>query len=141
MKTYVVDACVLAKVVIQDQEEDCDKALALFHQFMERNVNLLVPSFWAFELGNTIRKRIQGLAHQTTALQYLFQAQLITVDFTESDYLHILDFFDGQSVTFYDASYYYIAKREDIPLITADEKFAKRMNDKERIILLRELEI
>lgn len=141
MKSYVVDACVLAKVVIQDQEEDCDKALSLFHQFMERNVNLLVPSFWAFELGNTIRKRVQGLENQIAALRYLFQSQLITVDFSESDYFHILNLFDGHNVTFYDASYYYIAQREDIPLITADEKFAKRMNDHKRIILLREFSI
>ncbi len=138
MKSYVVDACVLAKVVIEDREEDCDKAQKLFSDFLEGKIKLLVPSFWAFELGNTIRKRLQRLEDQKAALMLLFQAQLTVVHFSESDYLEILGLFDGENITFYDASYYYIAQRKDIPFVTADEKFAKRVKDKKHVVLLNE---
>lgn len=138
MRYAVLDASVIAKFVLRDQEDDLDKTEDLIRQFVERSIVFFVPQYWVYELGNVIRQTIKGQEAQQQALSYLLEYGFQERDYSAEDYLKILKLSDEHNVAYYDAAYYYLALREDIPLLTADEKFAKRMNDHKRIILLRE---
>src|SRR3989344_5962720 len=118
----VLDASTLIKMVLpEDNEENIKEALTLFRQFTRRESTILLPSFWSYEVGNIlIRKLPIGLFIEK--FDFLLSQAIQEYSFNRVENLTIGKFAKLHHVTFYDASYYLLAIFTDSIFITADNK-------------------
>ncbi len=131
MQEYVVDASVLMKFVLVANESDLEQTKELKKNALSRfDIRLLVPPLWKYEVGNTILSKVPGRKEQEEALSLFLNFPFYSYDFSELDHLEILRIARDCTCTYYDTSYYYLAKVRSCLLVTADEKFIKKVGDK-----------
>jgi len=140
MKGYVVDASVILKWVLGDErEEDQDKARELLNAWVDGRVDLSVPKLWQYEVGNFLGREIPEYA--TEKMKLLLSLGIKSVHLNEDMCFQCLTWMQKNRVTFYDASYLAVAYEIKGTLITADERFIKKMGEIDRICLLKHLDI
>ena len=140
MKGYVVDASVILKWVLGDEREaDQDKARELLNAWVENRIDFTVPKLWQFEVGNFLGREIPDLANEKMRL--LLNLGIRSMDINEEMCFQCFLWMKKNRVTFYDASYLAIAYEMNATLITADERFIKKMGKIDRICLLKNLDI
>jgi predicted nucleic acid-binding protein len=120
----VPDASVLLKWVLRSEDEaNDDKALLLMKIFREGGCEIVLPSFWVYEIGNILGLKEPGLAPQLVA-------DLIQCGFEEMSaaklYSKALEFMRNYGVTFYDASYHATALIAGGTLLTADDRYYRK---------------
>lgn len=126
MKRYVVDASVGAKWLIP--EPDSDKALALIDSDVER----IVPDLFFSEIGNILWKRTRAgefsadLAAE--ALNRLDAIPLVIYPVKELMNLTI-EIATGYNRSFYDSAYLALALHERAPLLTADSRLVRSLDN------------
>jgi len=130
VRRYVVDASVIAKCFIA--EDDSDKAFELMVAHSEGRLALLAPSLIVYELGNVFWRHPQ-ISHEKayTFIEKFLDLQIDLVDiWTESEFLKAAcTTAKVRDVTFYDASYLSLAEKEKARLVTADEDITARAED------------
>ncbi|OGD94603.1 hypothetical protein A2697_05635 [Candidatus Curtissbacteria bacterium RIFCSPHIGHO2_01_FULL_41_44] len=132
----VLDASTLIKMVLpEDNEENIKEALTLFRQFTRRESTILLPSFWSYEVGNIlIRKLPIGLFIEK--FDFLLSQAIQEYSFNRVENLTIGKFAKLHHVTFYDASYYLLAIFTDSIFITADNKYFMQFKGDKHLLLL-----
>lgn len=127
MPDFIVDASVLVKFLIVVNEPYWEEAEMLRDDFGERKVTLAVPALWSYELANTLLMKIkdENLRHQYWA-SYL-QMPFLDFSLDAKDHEMAMRIAEKYQTTYYDASYLYLAEKFHCPLITADEKFIKKV--------------
>ena len=61
LKQIVLDASLLVKIVLPEKsEENVKEALFLFKQFKEGKLTVALPSFWSYEIGNTLSRKLNS---------------------------------------------------------------------------------
>ncbi len=135
---WVVDASVGIQLFIAGPLSD--PAHQLFSQLTaEPPARIHVPDLFYIEIANAFWKyvRWQGLAIEQ-AQEYLHQ--LGRLDLHVMSTAHLMTDALAQAslyqITAYDACYVALAQRLSLPLITADVKLAKTLQDTERVQLL-----
>ena len=137
---YVVDASVLVKWFLYQQEVDRDRALALRELHVSRRSTIFIPQLALLEVLNAVRfapkaKEEDGEA----ALETLRDLHLET---TSPDFDLLCK---GKAIawaykiTIYDALYVALAEQVGYPLITADEVMVKKLKGHSIVVPLREL--
>jgi predicted nucleic acid-binding protein len=127
---YVIDASVAAKLFID--EEYSDKAVELIEACIRGYLTLLVPTLIVYELGNVFWKHPQITAEKACMFLKSFLDLGITLVDVSSDYdllKETCSISKSEDLTFYDAAYIAMARRNETRLITADEKICERIPD------------
>lgn len=120
----VPDASVLLEWVIRAPDEtDSSRALALKAAWLSGAVELVVPTLWAFEVGNVLGLK-QGAA-ATGLLQAMFDLAL-PEERVASYASRILGLMGNYGVTFYDAAYHALAIHRNGIMLTADRRYLSR---------------
>ena len=140
MERYVVDASVILKWVLgEEQESDQDLALKLLDTWAAGIAEFVAPSLWQYEVGNFLGRELQGEAKEKMTL--LLDLGIQSVDPNNTIIDRCFAWMEQHAVTFYDASYLAVAFEIQGTLITADEKFCRKMGKLGRICLLKDLSL
>ena len=120
----VPDASVLLKWVLRsDDEEDRNRALDLKAAWLAGACEIVVPTLWAFEVGNVL-----GMKQPSTAdglLQAMFDLEMPE----EAPRGYTADIFRlmrEYRVTCYDAAYHALAIHRAGTMLTADRQYVKK---------------
>jgi predicted nucleic acid-binding protein len=119
----VPDASVLLKWSLDSAgEEDRERALALRHLWISGRHRIVLPSLWAYEVGNILGMKQPDLARELLAIYvgYHFEEESAADLFGM-----ILGVMRTVRVTFYDAAYHCVALKHHGTYITADEKYVR----------------
>lgn len=136
MEIIVPDASIMLKWALgEEKETEIDKALSVLYDFIEGRCEIVLPSLWAYEVGNVL-----GVKHPESSkeimdilLDYEFKEYRMSKDICRLIFELIRDF----RVTFYDASYHALAINQEGTFITSDKKYFDRVRDKTHIQLLK----
>jgi len=140
MRGYVVDASVILKWVLgNEREADQDKARGLLNAWVEDRIDLTVPKLWQYEVGNFLGREVPGQAYEKMKL--LLSLGIRSMDLNDDMCFQCFKWMKKNRVTFYDASYLAVAYENKATLITADERFIKKMGKIDRVCLLKDLDI
>lgn len=125
-RLLVPDASVILKWVLPpDDEPHAEEAQRLLADFVAGGLDLLVPSLWYFEVGNTVARRLPEPAGRIlTALRGLGLPQAEPSAEWER---RALDLVASCGVTFYDAVYHALALVEGGTLVTGDRRYREQV--------------
>ena len=139
---YVVDASVLVKWFLYQQEADRDRALALRDLHISGRSTIYVPQLALLEVLNAVRFSPKAKEEDgETALEALHDIHLETKP-PEVDLLRKANAIAwAYKITIYDAIYIALAEQVGFPFITADEVIVKKLKGHSIVVPLRELEI
>ena len=130
----VPDASVLLKWVLRsDEEEDRNRALDLKAAWLGGACQIVVPTLWAFEVGNVL-----GMKHAATAadmLQAMFDLEMPEEPLREYT-AQIFRLMREYHVTCYDAAYHGLAILRGGTMLTADRHYVKKAARAGRLRLL-----
>jgi len=131
----VPDASVILKWVLPCEEEpDWDRARRLLEGFVEGETDMIVPSLWFFEAGNTLARRF-GFDVADSMLHWLLELG-IPERGPRSWATTAVALAANRGVTFYDAAYYAVAVERGGVLVTADRRFVKTLGDDPAVVSL-----
>lgn len=126
MAICVPDASVILKWVLPaDDEPYADAAEAIRDAFVADALDLLVPSLWLFEVGNTPARKYPMQAE--ALLQTLTSLQIPEAQMTGEWRGITLGLAVRNQTTFYDACYHALAMTRNGVFVTADEKYLERV--------------
>ncbi len=138
---YVVDASVLVKWFLHQQEADRDRALALRELHISGRSTIFIPQLALLEVLNAVRFAPKAKEEDgEMALETLHDLHLETKPL-EVDLLRKANAIAwAYKITIYDALYVALAEQVGYPLITADEVMVKKLKGHSIVVLLRELD-
>lgn len=136
LKQVILDASVLVKIILPEtSESNIREALSLFNKFSKRELSIILPSFWSYEVGNTlIRKLSEDLFEEK--FKFLLSQPFGIYSFNQLENITIGKFARIHNVSFYDASYHLLAHFTDSLYITADKKYFQKFKEDKYIALL-----
>ncbi len=139
--SYVVDASVLVKWFLYQQEVDRDRALALRDLHIAGRSTIIIPQLALLEVLNAVRFSPKAKEEDgETALEALHD---LNMDARSPD-LALLRKANAiawaYKITIYDALYVALAEQVGYPLITADEVMVNKLKGHSIVASLRELE-
>jgi predicted nucleic acid-binding protein len=137
---YVIDASVLVKWFLHQQEADRDRALALRNLHTSGRSTIFIPQLALLEVLNAVRSSPKAKEEDgELALEALQDLHLETKPL-ESDVLRKANAIAwAYKITIYDALYVGLAEQVGYPLITADEVMVKKLKGHSIVLPLREL--
>ena len=116
MPASVVDTSVLAAIAFQ--EPRAEEAIALL-----RDRDLYAPALLAYELTSVAYKKSLRYPQDRTALSEALELALATdLHWVDVDHPRVLRMALDTGITTYDASYLYLSRALDAPLVTFDER-------------------
>ena len=140
MAVYVVDASVIIKWVLGDEREaDHAKAQNLLYAWGEGRTELAAPTLWHYEVGDFLGRELSEDAEKK--MELLLDLRIRDVELNKSMFRQCFSLMRKNRVSFYDAAYLAVALEIQGTLITADEKFIKRVDKTDNICLLRDLDL
>ncbi len=98
---------------------------------------MLVPSLWKYEVGNFLGRVFPGQASEKMAL--IVDLNLTGLPLAETAHRLCFVWMERHGVTFYNACYLTLAEETKSILVTADAKFAEKMNYPKSLRLLKNL--
>lgn len=135
MKHVVVDSSVTVKWVNQIDEELLGQADKLLADAQTSSVNLLAPELSKYEIGNALLNKRLDLPKAYESLGTVYQLPITFVPETEELANQAYQIAQQGSITYYDASFVALAKRENATLVTDNPKHQARQLDVEVIQL------
>ena len=140
MRQYVVDASVILKWVLGDErEKDQREALKLLQNWVNGQASVSAPPLWQYEVGNFLGREVPEEAE--TKMKLLLNLHIRNVELSDTMYRQCFAWMRDFKITFYDASYLAVAHEIGADLVTADAKFAAKMDEKGHICLLKDLNL
>jgi predicted nucleic acid-binding protein len=134
-RLVIPDASVLLKWVLPGPKEiDSECALRLRESAVIGKVQLIVPSLWFYEVGNTITRQFPKQARELLDLFHAFDLEERSWN---SQWLEkCLSLTQTYKVTFYDAAYHSLAIICDGVFVTADEQYVRKTNRAGSVVAL-----
>lgn len=118
MPAKVVDASVVAAIVFGEPE--AERAAALID-----NAELVAPPLLRFEMTNIAWKKIRRHVKQADLIAAGLRLALeLDIGYVEVDHEAVLDLAVEKGVTAYDASYLWLSRTLEAPLVTLDERLS-----------------
>lgn len=139
-REYVADASVILKWVLGSQREpDQRHAIALLNAWAAGSIAISAPTLWQYEVGNFLGRELPEEAAEKMAL--LFNLNMRNIVLSENTYKLCFDWMRNKGVTFYDAVYLAAAYEIQAVMVTADERFIKKMGIVDNLCLLKDIEL
>ena len=137
---YVADASVILKWVLGDEKEpDQMKAMQLLSAWAVGSVAISAPILWQYEVGNFLGREVPEEAEAKMSL--LLNLKVRDIELTGNIYQLCFAWMKKYKVSFCDAAYLAVAYNIQATLVTADEKFVKKMEKIDCLCLLRNIEL
>ena len=138
---YVVDASILVKWFLHQQDADRDRALALRELHVSGRSTLFIPQLALLEVLNVVRFSPKAKEEDgELALEALQDLHLETKPL-EPDLLRKANAIAwAYKITIYDALYVALAEQVGYPFITSDETMIRKLTGHSIVLPLRELE-
>ncbi|OGY21870.1 MAG: hypothetical protein A2126_00625 [Candidatus Woykebacteria bacterium GWB1_45_5] len=136
MIKFVLDASVILKLVLVENEQDQDIALKIIKNFQEGKAEIVLPSFWMFEVGNILIRHHEEFEN---LYRFILEIEFPAHDFNNRELIEIGNLAKNYQVSFYDASYYVLAKLTNSVFVTADEAYFDKAEKAGSIVLLKDL--
>ena len=137
---YVADASVILKWVLGDEKEpDQMKAMQLLNAWAAGSVAISAPILWQYEVGNFLGREVPEEAE--TKMSLLLNLKVRDIELTGNIYRLCFAWMKKYKVSFYDAAYLAVAYNLQATLVTADEKFVKKMEKIDCLCLLRNIDL
>lgn len=141
LSRVILDASVILKTVLPDEEPtQKELALSLFEKYSQKAIDIIVPDFWVYEIGNTLSRKLK-LKKAKLAFQFLLVQKFKVFRFSRLQLLAITTFSNKHKVSFYDASYHLLAQFTNSVFITADWKYFEKFKTDKNIVLLQSLKL
>ncbi|MEQ8192144.1 MAG: type II toxin-antitoxin system VapC family toxin [Candidatus Eremiobacterota bacterium] len=136
MKNIIIpDASVILKWVFNSPEEiNRDKALLLLEQWLNGDIEILLPGLWVFEVGNIVGLKSPDIAEDIMKIliDYRFSEVTVSNDICKETF----NLMKNYGVTFYDGVYHAVAIINRGIFVTADEKYCKKLQTLKNVIPL-----
>lgn len=136
MSRLVLDASVLVKWMLQDDEGEADtpRALALFESVREGRVSLVQPAHWLVEVAAVCVRLKPDIATQATTFLYAME---IPVRNSHDVYRHACELAVELDHHLFDTLYHAVALNlRDTTLVTADRRYYQKARKHGAIALL-----
>lgn len=137
MKPIVVDSSVTVKWINQIDEKLLDQADELLADAQAGSINLLAPELSKYEIGNALLNKKLNLPQAYKSLGTVYRLPVTFVPETEELANQTYRIAQQGSITYYDASFVALAKREKAVLVTDNPKHQTRQVDV-RVISLKD---
>ena len=138
---YVVDASVIVKWFLQNQEADRDRALALRDLHLSGRSTIFMPHLALLEVLNAIRFSPKANEEDGEIALEALQDLHLERKPPESELLRKANAIAwAYKITIFDALYVALAEQVGYPLITADEAMVKKLKGHSIVVPLRELD-
>jgi predicted nucleic acid-binding protein len=135
---YIPDASVILKWVLDSPNEaDKDAAFVLLNSWVAGECEFVLPSLWAYEVGNIVGRNIPDKA--ADVMELLIDYRIPEAPVTPAIAARTLAMMSDCRVTFYDAVYHAIALERKGTLVTADAAYLKKAGKLGRAVLLADL--
>ncbi|OGY25953.1 MAG: hypothetical protein A2Z24_02440 [Candidatus Woykebacteria bacterium RBG_16_44_10] len=134
----VLDASVILKLVLIQDEPHREKALEIIKNFQIDLVQIILPSFWKYEIGNILSTKEDNFAD---FYKFILNIGFSNHEFSNDELIEIGEFAKKYNVSFYDASYHILAKLTNSVFVTADEAYFDKAKKAGSIVLLRNLNL
>lgn len=123
-----LDASVVTKF-INTQEKESDIAEKLFQAHVEETEKILVPTLLFFEVANALATKSHlKEEYIKRGLSLLYNANFVIYEVNQEDMIEAALLAKKYKTSVYDMVYAVIAKNKKVNLITADNKFANKVN-------------
>lgn len=124
----VLDASVVTKL-INTQEKESEIAEKLFQAHIEDIEKILVPTLLFFEVANALATK-SDLKEEyiKRGLSLLYNANFVICEVNQEDMVEAALLAKKYKTSVYDMVYAVLARNKKIDLITADNKFANKVN-------------
>lgn len=129
MKPIVVDSSVTVKWINQIDEKLLDRADELLADAQAGSISLLAPELSKYEIGNALLNKKLDLPKAYQSLGTVYQLPITFVPETEELANQTYRIAQQGSITYYDASFVALAKRENAALVTDNPKHQTRQLD------------
>ena len=129
-KKVVVDSSVIVKWVNRENEQDLDEADSLLNDVLVGRVELIAPELAKYEVGNVLlaaKKLEVGKAKKVFEIFYSLPVQFIAETLGHAEETYATGSKSG--ITYYDASFVALAKKEGAILITDNPKHQQKFPD------------
>jgi predicted nucleic acid-binding protein len=138
-KTLVVDASVVAKWFIP--EEDSDKAIRLRNRHIEGSLTLMAPDLIVYEVANALAYHPDVADEDLREdVEALFMIDLDLVFPSTELMASIAEGARRHAISVYDSSYLALAEFTATNLVTADRRLYEKVEEKGRVLMLDELD-
>lgn len=125
----VVDASVVIKWVVDENDEATRRAIKLRERYLSGEENIICPDLLLYEIGNIFAYKTQLPSIAVTkAWQSFVLLAIPTVSATTELITDCLKFSQKYKITVYDAAYVALAELKKCSLVTADKKLVNRVN-------------
>lgn len=117
---YVIDASVLAKVIVK--EKNSNKAIKIMERHIKGEILLTAPSLILYEIGNILWKKKMGSKLMYEYIKNILGLGIKIFELDEKIIKNACKIANRNGLTFYDALYIALAIALKTKLITADKK-------------------
>lgn len=120
----VIDASVALKWFYV--EEESNKAEKLYQKLLTERIPIVVPHLFIYELGNTLGRNSYTKMKISEAQKVI---QALSITYFSIDVIHwsfVMKFMRIYQLSYYDASYVYLANKLNSVLTTADKKLYQK---------------
>src|SRR3989339_878140 len=115
---FVIDASFVLAYLLDEDNVMID---SIFEKQVKREIYFISPSLLKYEVGNTLRTKLMRKKIKKEEAQRLYRSFLaINIKEELLDFHDVLDLALEKNLSFYDASYLYLAKSKKIDLLTLD---------------------
>lgn len=122
---YVIDASFLLAYLFPD--EDIKKVQQVFDLYKAGKIKLIAPLILPFEIFNGLQSGILTKRVDKEIVEQLGGKFIeLDIELREVEYLAVLALAIKSQISFYDASYLYLAKEHKLELLTLDERLKPR---------------
>lgn len=117
---FVIDASFVLTFLLKENNNESNE---IMRQYKEREIRLISSYLLTFEVCNTLKTAVLKKRMNKSQAQELLEA-FLELDIAEEkiDYIKTMQLALSKNLTFYDASYVFLAKKYKIPLLTLDTK-------------------
>lgn len=129
MKPLIVDTSVTVKWINQTEEELLPQADQILKDVQAGFVRLYAPEISKYEIGNALLNKKLDLSEAQISLGTVYQLPITFVPETEELAKSTYAIANDSNITYYDASFMSLAKKENAILVTDNIKHQGKSSD------------
>jgi len=137
MKTYLIDASVVLKSILKEDNSIAKKIGVILEGVMKGSVEVISSNFLILEVANGIRFREKDAISAKKYLEAFLKLPIKYLFCSREQYKKALEVSYDIGTTVYDTSYHVLAKAQNAVFLTCDEDYfskAKGLGDIELVI-------
>ena len=122
----VIDTSVAVKLIFHEEKSEIAKQLLIFH--IKGVEQIIVPHFLFIEVANVLATKTKFATPDIKrGLEFLYNSNFLIHEITQADLIYASILAKEHKTSVYDMIYAVIAKNKKIKLVTADDKFVKKV--------------